>query len=124
MDNASFYFTHYDSKFLCLMLDKGLGTFTDAYDLFCIPPIMKLLGHVYYTSRKNQVLPIVEATMLIVALLGTMIGQLVFGWLGDRVGRRRVYGLALMLMMIGSIGCGLSMGRTQAQVLASLGFFR
>ncbi|KAF7850952.1 hypothetical protein BT93_L4861 [Corymbia citriodora subsp. variegata] len=62
--------------------------------------------------------------MLAVALLGTVIGQLIFGRLGDRVGRRGVYGVALMLMMVGSIGCGFSMGTTRGCVLASLGFFR
>ncbi|KAI6688516.1 hypothetical protein NL676_025344 [Syzygium grande] len=102
----------------------GMGIFTDAYDLFCIPPITRLLGHIYYKSHNYQIPHPVEASMLAVALLGTMVGQLVFGWLGDRVGRGRMYGLALMLMMVGSIGCGLSMGRTRGHVLASLVFFR
>ncbi|XP_056177347.1 probable inorganic phosphate transporter 1-8 [Syzygium oleosum] len=102
----------------------GMGIFTDAYDLFCIPPITKLLGHIYYKKQGNRIRPGAEAAMLAVALLGTVIGQIVFGWLGDRVGRRRVYGLTLMLMLAGSIGCGFSMGTTQGRVLASLGFFR
>ncbi|KAI4321688.1 hypothetical protein MLD38_035039 [Melastoma candidum] len=44
--------------------------------------------------------------------------------MGDRVGRKRVYGFALVLMVMGSIGCGFSMGKRRSFVLASLGFFR
>ncbi|KAF7848481.1 hypothetical protein BT93_L1907 [Corymbia citriodora subsp. variegata] len=102
----------------------GMGLFTDAYHLFSIAPIMRLLGHVYYKSNDHQFQPAVESSMLAIALLGTAIGQLIFGRLGDLAGRRRLYGLALILMMVGSIGCGLSMGTTRGCVLASLGFFR
>ncbi|KAM1030674.1 hypothetical protein ACFX13_035262 [Malus domestica] len=30
----------------------GMGLFTDAYDLFCIPPILQLLGRVYYQKDR------------------------------------------------------------------------
>ncbi|KAK4753076.1 hypothetical protein SAY87_021874 [Trapa incisa] len=62
--------------------------------------------------------------MVTVALVGTMIGQVVFGYLGDRVGRRRVYGLSLTLMVLSSFGCGFSICTSQSCVLGSLGFFR
>ncbi|XP_030527308.1 probable inorganic phosphate transporter 1-8 [Rhodamnia argentea] len=119
LDAAKIRYYHFKA-----IIVAGMGIFADAYDLFCIPPITRLLGHVYYKSRDHHILRGVEATMLAVALLGTVIGQLVFGRLGDRIGRRRVYGLSLMLMITGSIGCGLSVGTTQGRVLASLGFFR
>lgn len=106
----------------------GMGLFTDAYDLFCIPPIMRLIGRVYYENEPEKgeykVPPGVVSTMVAIALLGTVIGQLVFGRLGDRVGRRRVYGLALMTMLLSSIGCGLSICTTRSCVLVSLGIFR
>jgi PHS family inorganic phosphate transporter-like MFS transporter len=107
----------------------GMGLFTDAYDLFCIPPIMALIGRVYYEKvdkedSKYKVPPAVTSTMLAMALLGTAIGQLVSGWLGDRLGRRHVYGTALMIMVLSSIGCGFSICRTRNCVLVSLGLFR
>ncbi|XP_048130939.1 probable inorganic phosphate transporter 1-8 [Rhodamnia argentea] len=102
----------------------GMGLFTDAYHIFSITPILRLLGHVYYESNDNQIPPSVECSMLAIALLGTVIGELVFGRLGDIVGRRRLYGLALMFMMAGSFGSGFSMGTSRGCVLASLGFFR
>lgn len=106
----------------------GMGLFTDAYDLFCIAPIMILTGRVYYEkepeSKKYVIPPIVVSTIVAIALLGTAIGQLVFGRLGDKIGRRRVYGLALMIMVLSSIACGFSIGTTRTCVLVSLGLFR
>jgi PHS family inorganic phosphate transporter-like MFS transporter len=109
----------------------GMGLFTDAYDLLCILPVMGLIGRVYYgnesdddSNKKYEVPPSVTSTMLAIALLGTAIGQLVFGRLGDRVGRRRMYGIALMIMVLSSIGCGFSICTTKNCVLVSLGLFR
>ncbi|KAL9358294.1 hypothetical protein Peur_051547 [Populus x canadensis] len=122
LDAAKIQYYHFKA-----IIIAGMGLFTDAYDLFCIPPIMKLLGRVYYEDNphdKYQIPQVVLATMLGTVLLGTVIGQLVFGILGDRMGRRRVYGISLMLMVLSSIGCGFSICRTKTCVLVSLGFFR
>ncbi|KAJ4962478.1 hypothetical protein NE237_022417 [Protea cynaroides] len=68
--------------------------------------------------------PSIVSITIAIALIGTVIGQLVFGWLGDQVGRRRIYGLALALMVASSIGCGFSICRTRKCVLTSMCFFR
>ncbi|XVE94369.1 hypothetical protein REPUB_Repub02eG0002900 [Reevesia pubescens] len=115
----------------------GMGLFTDAYDLFCIPPIIKLIGRIYYINTLSEAEcskpkekgykstpPGVVSALVAIALLGTVIGQLVFGRLGDRIGRRRVYGLSLTMMVLCSIACGFSICKTRNCVLVSLGFFR
>ncbi|XP_073010832.1 probable inorganic phosphate transporter 1-10 [Typha latifolia] len=109
------------------ILIAGMGLFTDSYDLFCISPVMKLIGRIYYDARDGNpglTPPTVVSATVAIALLGTVIGQLVFGALGDRIGRRRVYGLSLLLMISSSIGCGFSICRTRKCVLTSLCFFR
>ncbi|CAN6314040.1 unnamed protein product [Urochloa humidicola] len=106
----------------------GMGFFTDAYDLFCISLVTKLLGRIYYTdpSRPDPgtLPPNVAAAVNGVALCGTLAGQLFFGWLGDRLGRKSVYGMTLLLMVICSLASGLSFGSTPAAVMATLCFFR
>lgn len=106
----------------------GMGFFTDAYDLFCISLVTKLLGRLYYYkdgSPNPGTLPSnVAAAVNGVAFCGTLSGQLFFGWLGDKMGRKRVYGMTLMLMVICSIACGLSFGENPASVMATLCFFR
>ncbi|KAM5573961.1 putative inorganic phosphate transporter 1-9 [Rosa sericea] len=131
LDTAKTQWYHFKA-----IIIAGMGLFTDAYDLFCIPPIMRLLGRIYYNNRQpndtvfnndddNFVIPALVITALVgFPLLGTVLGQLLFGRLGDLVGRRRVYGLSLMVMVLSSIGCGFSICTSPTCVLVSLVFFR
>ncbi|MQM12110.1 hypothetical protein Taro_045022 [Colocasia esculenta] len=106
----------------------GMGFFTDAYDLFCISLVSKLLGRIYYyegnPTRPGSLPPNVSAAVNGVAFCGTLSGQLFFGWLGDKMGRKKVYGITLLLMVICSIASGLSFGHTAKGTVITLCFFR
>ncbi|XP_060189881.1 low affinity inorganic phosphate transporter 1-like [Lycium barbarum] len=106
----------------------GMGFFTDAYDLFCISLVTKLLGRIYYhvegSTKPGTLPPNVSAAVNGVAFCGTLAGQLFFGWLGDKLGRKKVYGMTLMIMVICSIASGLSFGHMRKSVMATLCFFR
>ncbi|CAI8605506.1 unnamed protein product [Vicia faba] len=122
LDSAKTQYYHFKA-----IIIAGMGLFSDSYDLFSITLITKMLGRIYYSdkSKVRQVNPVVVSALISVALLGTAIGQLVFGRLGDLKGRRHVYGMALMLMIISSLASGFSICTTKrACVLLSLGFFR
>ncbi|KAK9740238.1 hypothetical protein RND81_03G021400 [Saponaria officinalis] len=119
LDTTKIQYYHFKA-----IIIAGMGLFTDAYDLFCIAPITKLLGRIYYPKTDNEISPAIISIMVAVPLLGTSIGQLIFGRLGDLIGRRRVYGLALTLMVISSFGSGFSICTSRTCVLASLAFFR
>uniref|UniRef100_A0A7N0V865 Major facilitator superfamily (MFS) profile domain-containing protein n=1 Tax=Kalanchoe fedtschenkoi TaxID=63787 RepID=A0A7N0V865_KALFE len=106
----------------------GMGFFTDAYDLFCISLVTKLLGRIYYhvegAPKPGTLPPNVAAAVNGVAFVGTLTGQLFFGWLGDKMGRKRVYGLTLMIMVFCSVASGLSFGHSAKGTMATLCFFR
>ncbi|GLJ42651.1 hypothetical protein SUGI_0884140 [Cryptomeria japonica] len=106
----------------------GMGFFTDAYDLFVITTVTKLLGRIYYYedgASKPGTLPAnVLSAVNGVALCGALAGQLFFGFLGDKMGRKSVYGMTLVLMVVASIASGLSFGSTAKSVMTSLCFFR
>ncbi|KAI4995160.1 hypothetical protein ZWY2020_035063 [Hordeum vulgare] len=106
----------------------GMGFFTDAYDLFCIALVTKLLGRIYYTdpalNEPGHLPANVSAAVNGVALCGTLAGQLFFGWLGDKLGRKSVYGFTLILMVLCSIASGLSFGHEAKGVMGTLCFFR
>ncbi|KAL0388421.1 UNVERIFIED_CONTAM: Inorganic phosphate transporter 1-4 [Sesamum radiatum] len=106
----------------------GMGFFTDAYDLFSISLVAKLLGRIYYTKpgapKPGTLPPSVSSSVTGVALVGTLAGQLFFGWLGDKMGRKKVYGITLILMIVCSLASGLSFGSSPKGVLATLCFFR
>ncbi|KAK7839383.1 putative inorganic phosphate transporter 1-3, partial [Quercus suber] len=106
----------------------GMGFFTDAYDLFCISAVAKLLGRLYYydpSTGKPVKLPVnVNNAVSGVALVGTLCGQLVFSYLGDKLGRKKVYGITLILMVICALCSGLSFGASAKSVIRTLCFFR
>jgi PHS family inorganic phosphate transporter-like MFS transporter len=107
----------------------GMGFFTDAYDLFVIGLLTRILGRIYYydPAKPNTVgtlPPNVNSAVTAVALCGTLAGQLFFGWAGDRWGRKKVYGFTLALMIFASICQGLSFGHTATSVITTLCFFR
>ncbi|XP_050217624.1 low affinity inorganic phosphate transporter 1-like [Mercurialis annua] len=107
---------------------SGMGFFTDAYDLFCISLVTKLLGRIYFheegSSKPGSLPPNIACAVNGVALCGTLAGQLFFGWLGDKLGRKRVYGITLILMVVCSICSGLSFGSSPQAVMGTLCFFR
>lgn len=123
LDVAKTQLFHFTSIFIA-----GMGFFTYAYDLFSISLITKLLGQIYYTKPNSPhpgtLPPRVAASVIGVALCGTLAGQLFFGWLGDKMGRKKVYGITLMVMIVCSLASGLSFGSTPKGVMATLCFFR
>ncbi|CAN6180152.1 unnamed protein product [Urochloa humidicola] len=106
----------------------GTGFFADAYDLFCVTLVTKLLGRIYYhhgaAGEPGRLPPRLEAAIAGVTFCGAIAGQLLFGWLGDVAGRKRFYGATVMLMAAGSFLSGLSFGNTPGGVIATLCFFR
>ncbi|XP_031503395.1 low affinity inorganic phosphate transporter 1-like [Nymphaea colorata] len=123
LDSAKVQWYHFTA-----IIVAGMGFFTDAYDLFCISLITKLLGRIYYyeanPERPGSLPPNVASAVNGVALCGTLFGQLFFGWLGDKMGRKRVYGLTLILMFVCSIASGLSFTTNPKGVMTTLCFFR
>ncbi|KAF9607357.1 hypothetical protein IFM89_033945 [Coptis chinensis] len=123
LDTAKTQWYHFTA-----IIIAGMGFFTDSYDLFCISLVTKLLGRLYYhvdgASKPGTLPPNVSAAVNGVALCGSLAGQLFFGWLGDKMGRKHVYGMTLMLMVLCSIASGLSFGHDAKSVMATLCFFR
>lgn len=123
LDKAKTQWYHFTA-----IIISGMGFFTDAYDLFCITTVTKLLGRIYYydptTGKPGSLPPNVSAAVNGVALCGTFAGQLFFGWLGDKLGRKKVYGMTLMCMVFSALASGLSFGHTAKSVMTTLCFFR
>ncbi|KAG9160362.1 hypothetical protein Leryth_008765 [Lithospermum erythrorhizon] len=123
LDNAKTQWYH-----VTAIVIAGMGFFTDAYDLFCISTVSKLLGRLYYfdpsTGKPGKLPHTVNNFVIGVALVGTLSGQLVFGWLGDKLGRKKVYGMTLILMCLCAVCSGLSFGYSSKSVMVTLCFFR
>jgi MFS family permease len=75
----------------------GAGFFTDSYDLNVIGTVTLLATPQFHLSG-GQISMLTSSTLLAVSL-----GAIVFGRLGDMLGRRRVYGFEAVLMIIGAL---------------------
>jgi len=86
---------------------SGMGFLSDAYDLFVISLALPILGYVYFGSPSG--IPEYEtAAVAAAALFGAVTGQILFGSLADRWGRRRVNTVTLSLMSVASVGSALA----------------
>ncbi len=81
-------------------LISGLGFFTDAYDLFIIGVVTSLLVLAGWGKFSTLETSLLDST----ALLSAVIGALIFGRLLDRLGRKAIYGLELVILVIGALG--------------------
>ncbi|KAF9974301.1 Inorganic phosphate transporter pho84 [Actinomortierella ambigua] len=116
IDNAEFGWFHIRA---CLV--AGVGFFTDAYDLFAINLVTPMLGLVYYGGDLPASL---DLGIKVSASIGTFIGQVFFGWLADRLGRKRMYGVELMIIIVATLGQSLSGAGSKLSLPAALIIWR
>src|SRR5437764_2826193 len=84
------------------VLVSGMGFFTDAYDLFVIGIASTLITKDWNLSSGH--LALLNSTMLFAAFLGAM----VLGRFADLGGRKRIYWVVAVIMVIGALGSALS----------------
>ncbi|KAK8137771.1 phosphate transporter [Apiospora sp. TS-2023a] len=79
------------------------GFLTDSYNLFATNVISASISFVYFPHDRYPGLLINLFT-----LLGSVVGQLAWGFLSDYYGRTRLYGIELVLVIISTIGVATS----------------
>lgn len=95
IDNAGFGWTQ-----VKMILIAGVGFMTDSYDIFAINLSVTMLSYVYWAGS----MPDSTTTLIKVSTsVGTVIGQLGFGIMADVVGRKKIYGLELIVMIAATI---------------------
>ncbi|KAL2217487.1 phosphate:H+ symporter [Thermoascus aurantiacus ATCC 26904] len=105
----------------------GVGFFTDSYDIFAINLASAMLGVVYWQDAKSGAgkIPSSADTAIKVSTSGgTVIGQLFFGWLADRIGRKRMYGIELMIIIFSTLAQALSSDSRAMSIVGILIFWR
>lgn len=84
-----------------IVLVAGIGFFTDSYLLFASNAVTPMLAYTYWntaTTSENG------NTLNLATLAGCVFGMVLFGWLSDMYGRRKIYGHELLLLIVGTIG--------------------
>lgn len=102
----------------------GVGFFTDSYDIFAVSLLTTMIGYVYSNKTKG-VLPTPSDTAVKVATsAGTVVGQFGFGALADIVGRKRMYGLELIVIIVSTLAQALSGPGPGTDIIGLLIFWR
>jgi len=78
----------------------GAGFFTDAYDIFAVNAILPMINVVYWDGTMTRG---TELLFNLAVLVGTFIGQFVIGLFADRYGRKRMYGIELVVLTVATI---------------------
>jgi PHS family inorganic phosphate transporter-like MFS transporter len=97
MDDAGISKEHWRIMFI-----SGMGFFTDAYDLFIIGVVMVLLKPMWNVDKVE------EGLVTSTALLASAIGALLFGRVADMLGRKRIYGVEVLVLAAGAIASAFS----------------
>ncbi|KAH6660406.1 major facilitator superfamily domain-containing protein [Truncatella angustata] len=101
----------------------GVGFFTDSYDIFAVSLLTTMLGIVYYPSTGS--LPTQsDSAIKLATSAGTVIGQLLFGHLADRFGRKKMYGIELIIIIFATFGQALASGSPSVNIVGLIIFWR
>ncbi|KAJ7925077.1 phosphate transporter [Mycena leptocephala] len=122
VDGAQFVWFHCK-----VTLVAGVGFFTDAYDIFAINIAAIMLGYVYGQPDSNSrpaLSPKNDFLLKIATPVGTLFGQLFFGWFADIVGRKKMYGVELVIMIVGTFAQATAADGRAINILAILIFWR
>ncbi len=85
-----------------ILVVSGMGFFTDAYDLFVIGIVVAILK-TQWNLDSNQTALLSAAT-----LIASAVGALVFGRVADIFGRKKMYGIEVLILAFGAIASAFS----------------
>ncbi|KAJ5681978.1 uncharacterized protein N7477_001918 [Penicillium maclennaniae] len=88
-----------------VVLVAGLGFFLDGYTLFASNMALPMISYVYW---RDEVSSLRLTCINIATLAGTLLGMIMFGFLADKYGRKKMYGAELVLLITATLGVVMS----------------
>jgi MFS family permease len=93
--------------------------------IFAINLVTSMLGVVFWQKSNKGAIPSNSDTAIKVATSGgTVLGQLGFGYLADVVGRKRMYGLELIIIIFATLAQSLSSPSPATSIVGLFIFWR
>jgi PHS family inorganic phosphate transporter-like MFS transporter len=102
----------------------GVGFFTDSYDIFAVSLLSTMVGIVYFHGNKGVTPPNSDTAIKVSTSAGTVLGQFGFGALADIVGRKKMYGLELIVIIVATLAQALVGVGPSTEIVGLLIFWR
>ena len=87
-----------------ILFTSSLGFFTDAYDLFIIGVVSTMVTKEWHIASYQKEL------LSSLALLTSAVGAVLFGYVADKLGRRKIYGYEVLVLAGGAIATAFAPG--------------
>jgi len=87
-----------------ILFTSSMGFFTDAYDLFIIGVVAMMVTTEWHIAGYQKDL------LSSLALLTSAVGAILFGYVADKLGRRRIYGYEVLVLAVGAIATAFAPG--------------
>ncbi|GLD94052.1 hypothetical protein PINS_up002663 [Pythium insidiosum] len=98
LDSAKFSKAHVKA-----ILVAGSGFFVDSYDNFIIGLMVPMIAYEYY--HKSSLNSRADGWVKAASSWGNAVGQIGFAILGDILGRKKIYGIELIILIVGALLC-------------------
>lgn len=99
----------------------GIGFMTDSYDIFAVGLVTSLLGIVYFNGKISSQ---DDTAVKVATSCGTVVGQLGFGIIADWVGRKKIYGVELIIIIVTTLLQAVSSNSPSVSIIGILVFWR
>ncbi|KAK4948064.1 hypothetical protein LTR10_013118 [Elasticomyces elasticus] len=83
-----------------------------------------MIGFCYFPNHGNKIPQVNDTLIKVMTSVGTVVGQLFFGWLADRVGRKRMYGYELLIISLATLGQAITGPSSAIGITGLLVFWR
>ena len=83
-----------------------------------------MLGLVYWHTSNGVIPTSAETAIKVATSVGTVIGQLVFGYMADWIGRKRMYGIELIIILAATLAQSLTASSTGLSLVGVMVFWR
>jgi PHS family inorganic phosphate transporter-like MFS transporter len=96
-----------------VVFTAGIGFFAGAYQVFAVSltlPIIKIVYQARLLGGSTDDNDELDVGLRVAILAGSVIGMLVFGFLADVYGRRKLYGWELAILLLAAAGVAMSSG--------------
>jgi PHS family inorganic phosphate transporter-like MFS transporter len=101
----------------------GVGFFIEGYDIFAVGLLTTMLGIVYWPTEGSMPMGL-DTTIKVAVSGGSVVGQLGFGALADLIGRKRMYGLELIIIIFATLAQSLTSASPSIDIVGVITFCR